>query len=81
MVGSDWFGWFADAYRVQDAAWIEAIRNGTTIGPSAWDGLVAQLVVHAALASLDQDGAVVDVELPERPALYGDPRNGLSPAR
>lgn len=69
-IGRDWFGWFADAYRVQDAAWVESLDEPAAIGPSTWDGLAAQVVVEAALTSLE-DGGRVDVELPARPALFG----------
>ena len=51
-LGPDWFGWFADAYRRQDQAWIDSIRSGSAVGPTTHDGLVAQLVVEAILRSI-----------------------------
>lgn len=69
-IGTDWFGWFAEAYRIQDAAWVESIRAGTVVGPTVWDGLIARAVVDAILRSLAHHGARVDVEAPERPAFY-----------
>lgn len=69
-IGRDWFGWFADAYRTQDAAWVASLSDPAASGPSTWDGLVAQIVVEAALASLDSGGRV-QVALPERPLLFG----------
>lgn len=72
-IGRDWFGWFADAYRVQDAAWVQSLSGETASGPSTWDGLAAQVVVDAALASLEGGGRV-EVELPERPALFDGDR-------
>lgn len=71
-IGRDWFGWFADAYRAQDAAWIKSLDQPAASGPSAWDGLVAQAVVEAALDALAQQGRVA-VELPERPSIYAMP--------
>lgn len=68
-VGRDWFGWFADAYRAQDAAWVASLNDSAASGPSVWDGLVAQIVVDAALASLD-DGGRVEVTTPAMPDLY-----------
>jgi myo-inositol 2-dehydrogenase/D-chiro-inositol 1-dehydrogenase len=68
-LGSDWFGWFADAYRIQNQAWVESIRSGSTDGPSVWDGYAAQTVVDAILDSL-RSGGTVAIELPERPGLY-----------
>ena len=68
-IGRDWFGWFADAYRVQDAAWVRSLDDELASGPSTWDGLAAQVVVEAALESLTGAGRA-DVTLPPRPALY-----------
>lgn len=68
-IGDDWFGWFADAYRIQDAAWVDAVRSGTATGPSTWDGYAAQAIVQAIMTSLG-DGGRVPVEMPERPAIY-----------
>lgn len=68
-LGTDWFGWFADAYRVQDQAWVDSIRSGAATGPSTWDGFMAQLTVEAIVESLST-GRTVDVPSPERPAIY-----------
>lgn len=68
-IGRDWFGWFADAYRIQDRAWVASLGDQTASGPSTWDGLAAQVVVEAALASL-QDGSRQPVALPVRPELF-----------
>jgi len=68
-LGPDWFGWFADAYRIQNRAWIESIRTGVTTGPSTWDGLMAHAVVEAALESL-RTGRSAGVLSPERPSIY-----------
>ena len=67
-IGDDWFGWFAEAYRIQDRAWVDSL-DGATIGPSAVDGLAAQLVAEAALASIDE-GRPVTVESHDVPELY-----------
>ncbi len=69
VIGRDWFGWFADAYRMQDDAWVRSLGDPAASGPSTWDGLAAQVVVGAAIESL-QGGGRVEVELPSRPALY-----------
>lgn len=65
----DWFGWFADAYRIQDRAWVASLGNDRASGPSAVDGLAAQLVAEAALASIANGGAVA-VESHEVPEMY-----------
>ena len=67
-IGDDWFGWFADAYRIQDRLWVASL-DGAAVGPTAVDGLAAQLVAEAALASIDQ-GQPVAVEAHEVPELY-----------
>ncbi len=69
FIGPDWFAWFADAYRLQDAAWIESIRAGSTVGPSVWDGVVSQLVIDAIMTSL-HTRLPVDVAVVDRPAIY-----------
>lgn len=68
-VGPDWFAWFAEAYRLQDQAWVESIRAGQATGPSTWDGLVAHAVVEAIIESLSS-GASVALDALERPAIY-----------
>ena len=68
-LGSDWFGWFADAYRIQDQAWIDSVRSGTAVGPSAWDGFVAQTVVDAILTAIGS-GERARPHAHQRPALY-----------
>ncbi len=51
-IGTDWFGRFAEAYRIEAAVWLDSIAGPTAIGPSAWDGLVAERVVEAAIESI-----------------------------
>lgn len=68
-IGLDWFGWFAEAYRVQDRQWVASLDAPTAIGPSAIDGLAAQLVAEAALTSLDVGGAIA-VESHDTPEVY-----------
>lgn len=69
-IGDDWFGWFADAYRIQDAAWVESVRRGVATGPSTWDGYAAQAIVEAIMISLTEARPVA-VEHPAQPAIYG----------
>lgn len=69
FIGTDWFGRFAEAYRLQDTEWIGGLRSGETAGPSAWDGFVAQAAVDAILESLTS-GERVGVPVLSRPELY-----------
>ena len=57
-IGDDWFGWFAQAYRIQDSAWVRSLQAPEASGPSATDGLAAQLVADAALSSINLGHAV-----------------------
>ena len=68
-IGTDWFGRFADAYRVEDDTWLQSISAGATVGPSAWDGLVAERVVQAAIESLNIRQPV-EIDILETPDLY-----------
>jgi myo-inositol 2-dehydrogenase/D-chiro-inositol 1-dehydrogenase len=69
-IGTDWFGRFAEAYRLEAAVWLDSLADATAIGPSAWDGLVAELVVEAAIESL-HTRQPADVARMETPDLYG----------
>ena len=44
---ADWRPRFADAYRLQNQAWIQAIVGGHGAGASAWDGYAAAAVAEA----------------------------------
>ncbi len=68
-IGSDWFVRFADAYRLEAAAWLDSLPGGVALGPSAWDGLVAERVVEAATESLWLRHPV-EVSMIEEPDLY-----------
>lgn len=69
--GADWRPRFAEAYRLQDQAWIRSIASGipAPIAASAWDGYCAALVAEAGVAALSSNRRVA-VDLAERPALY-----------
>jgi myo-inositol 2-dehydrogenase/D-chiro-inositol 1-dehydrogenase len=72
---ADWRPRFADAYRLQNQAWIRAIANGAisgggaVVGATAWDGYAAAAVAEAGLGSL-AEGRRSDITLAARPALY-----------
>ncbi|WP_421725700.1 Gfo/Idh/MocA family protein [Bauldia sp.] len=66
---ADWRPRFAAAYRQELQAWIGAIREGTTVGASAWDGFAATAVAEAGLEAL-KTGAPADVRMGDRPGLY-----------
>ena len=68
---ADWRPRFAEAYRLQNKAWIRCIETGTPspIGANAWDGYCAAIVAEAGVRAL-AEGKKVKIELKERPALY-----------
>ena len=61
---------FARAYDIEVQSWADAVRAGTVVGPSAWDGYAATAVSTAGMTSL-ATGRPVPVRLAERPPLYG----------
>ena len=65
----DWRPRFADAYRIQNQAWIDSISSGRPVGSSAWDGFVATTVTDAGVRSLTT-GETVAIAYEKRPALY-----------
>jgi myo-inositol 2-dehydrogenase/D-chiro-inositol 1-dehydrogenase len=72
-VGVDWFARFEDAYRLEIEEWCRTLLDGTTAGPTVWDGYAAQVVARAGEIAMIS-GAPADVSLPPRPALYGGTR-------
>jgi len=63
--GADWRPRFAEAYRLELQAWVDAL-GGSDRGPlaSAYDGLVASAVADAVITSMHSDGARVRVDVP-----------------
>ena len=68
-IGTDWFARFADSYRAEAAAWHASLLGDAAVGPSAWDGLAAELVVEAALESL-RVGGPIGLDTGISPAVY-----------
>jgi myo-inositol 2-dehydrogenase/D-chiro-inositol 1-dehydrogenase len=65
----DWRSWFAEAYRLQNQAWIASIATGKPTGASAWDGYAAAAIAEAGVKALASGGAET-IELEAKPALY-----------
>ena len=68
---SDWRLRFAEAYRLQDKAWIRSIEKGESAShaSNAWDGYCAAVVAEAGVSAL-ASGQKTVVDLASRPALY-----------
>jgi myo-inositol 2-dehydrogenase/D-chiro-inositol 1-dehydrogenase len=66
---ADWRPRFAEAYRLQNAAWLKAIETGKPVGASSWDGYAATAVAEAGIRSLEE-GRPIDITLAAKPKLY-----------
>jgi myo-inositol 2-dehydrogenase / D-chiro-inositol 1-dehydrogenase len=66
---ADWRPRFAEAYRIQNAAWLKSIETGVPVGASAWDGYAATLIAEAGVKSLES-GMPVQVSPVAKPKLY-----------
>ncbi len=68
---ADWRPRFAEAYRLQNKAWVASIQNGTPApgAASTWDGYCAAAIAEAGVEALIT-GAKSEVRLIARPALY-----------
>lgn len=65
----DWRQRFADAYRRQLQAWVNAVATGRPAGASAWDGLVATAIAETGCRAHER-GQAIPVEIPPRPGFY-----------
>ncbi len=65
----DWRLRFAEAYRLQNYAWIKSIRSGYREGSNTWDGYCATLVAEAGVRAL-HTGATVQIEQISQPKFY-----------
>ncbi|GAA5119214.1 Gfo/Idh/MocA family oxidoreductase [Haloechinothrix salitolerans] len=69
-VYQDWKDRFAEAFDVELAEWVRAVRDDALTGPSAWDGYAASVISDATVESL-RTGGVVNTQLKDRPEFYG----------
>lgn len=66
---ADWRPRFAEAYRLQNMAWVKSIHTGVPAGASAWDGYCSTLVADAGVESL-ASGRPAKVTPVAKPTLY-----------
>ncbi len=66
---ADWRPRFAEAYRLQNSAWLKSIETGAPVGASAWDGYAATLIAEAGVQSLEKS-TPMQVGLVPKPSLY-----------
>ena len=60
---------FAHAYDSEVQAWVDSVRTGRAVGPSAWDGYAAAAAADAG-ARAQQGEGWVEVQMSPRPSLY-----------
>jgi myo-inositol 2-dehydrogenase / D-chiro-inositol 1-dehydrogenase len=65
----DWRLRFAEAYRLQNSAWIKSIHTGVAAGSTAWDGYCATVVAQAGVKALNS-GKPVAIEQIAKPIFY-----------
>lgn len=65
----NWVPRFAEAYRLQMQAWVDATRDGRSVGASAWDGYVTTAIAEQIAAGM-APGQRIALTYPARPALY-----------
>ena len=68
---ADWRPRFAEAYRLQNKAWLKFVETGdpSPIAATAWDGYCATMTAEAGIAALTENRKVA-VELADKPDLY-----------
>jgi myo-inositol 2-dehydrogenase / D-chiro-inositol 1-dehydrogenase len=65
----DWRLRFAEAYRLQNSAWIKSIHTGIAAGSTAWDGYCATLVAEAGVKAL-HSGSTQHINQIAKPKFY-----------
>jgi myo-inositol 2-dehydrogenase/D-chiro-inositol 1-dehydrogenase len=67
----DWRGRFAEAYRRQNAAFLDFVRTGNfpSSASDSWDGYAAAAIAEAGVRAL-AEGRRIDLQMAEKPALY-----------
>jgi myo-inositol 2-dehydrogenase / D-chiro-inositol 1-dehydrogenase len=68
-IPEDWRERFIRAYDVEFQEWLNAVKAGTSTGPSSWDGYAATVVSDAALEA-SHGGDRVEVSQRDQPELY-----------
>jgi myo-inositol 2-dehydrogenase/D-chiro-inositol 1-dehydrogenase len=64
---ANWIPRFADAYRLQDQAWVNAIRSGSldADASSSWDGYMASHIAEKTLEAL-KTGRRIELQAPQQ---------------
>lgn len=65
----DWHERFRRAYEVELTEWVQAVRNGKIVGPSAWDGYQSSAVADVCVAA-GEAGHELPVDIGTCPEFY-----------
>ena len=65
----NWVPRFEEAYRRQMAEWVGAVKAGSSVGASAWDGYVASAIAEQVAEALAGNG-LAPLKYGPRPPLY-----------
>jgi myo-inositol 2-dehydrogenase/D-chiro-inositol 1-dehydrogenase len=65
----NWVPRFAESYRLQMQAWVDAQHDGRSVGASAWDGFVTTAIAEQIVGAL-ASGDRINLTFPPRPSLY-----------
>lgn len=67
---TDWKDRFVASYDVELQDFLTAAAAGTVSGPTSWDGYMAAITSDACVAAQEDEGALIAITRPARPALY-----------
>ena len=67
---TDWKDRFVASYDVELQDFLKAAAAGTATGPTSWDGYMAAVTSDACVAAQENEGTLVAITYPARPALY-----------
>ncbi len=68
-IHKDWSTRFVDAYNLEFQTWINATNKGMVVGPTSWDGYVAQVTASAASHARDTQ-TIVPIKTEPIPKFY-----------
>lgn len=67
---TDWKDRFVASYDVELQDFLKAAAQGTTTGPTSWDGYMAAVTSDACVVAQENEGEAIAITYPARPALY-----------
>ncbi len=65
----DWKDRFFDAFDTEFQEWINSVKAGELVGPTAWDGYCVAVTIDACVKA-KYSGQIEPIAIPETPAFY-----------